>query len=169
MSPDGTLGEIILPFADPAGQAASLLEAALASSTHPNEVEKLLRHHLLNEPDYLPAYFALYKLLFRQSRLAEAEEIARNAMDRGARLGGFPPNWQHLAPNTADWSMIHSPAHFYLFTLKALSFILLRRKQLDECLEVLDKISELDPHDLIGASVIRAYADGFTRIESLAV
>ena len=102
MSPDGALGEITLPFADPAGQAASLLEAALASSTHPTEVEKLLRHHLLNEPDYLPAYFALYKLLFRQSRLAEAEEIARNAMDRGARLGGFPPNWQHLAPNTAD-------------------------------------------------------------------
>ena len=162
MSPDGALGEIILPFADPAGQAASLLEAALASSTHPTEVEKLLRHHLLNEPDYLPAYFALYKLLFRQSRLAEAEEIARNAMDRGARLGGFPPNWQHLAPNTADWSMIHSPAHFYLFTLKALSFILLRRKQLDECREVLEKIGELDPHDLIGASVIRAYADGLT-------
>ena len=162
MSPDGTLGEIILPFADPAGQAASLLEAALASSTHPTEVEKLLRHHLLNEPDYLPAYFALYKLLFRQSRLAEAEEIARNAMDRGARLGGFPPNWQHLAPNTADWSMIHSPAHFYLFPLKALSFILLRRKRLDECREVLEKIGELDPHDLIGASVIRAYADGLT-------
>ena len=55
MSPDGALGEIILPFADPAGQAASLLEAALASRTHPTEVEKLLRHHLLSDPDYLPA------------------------------------------------------------------------------------------------------------------
>ncbi len=161
MNPDSALGEIALPFADPAGQTASLLEAALASITHPTDVEKLLRHHLLKDPDYLPAYFALYKLLFRQSRLAEAEEIARNAMDRGARLGGFPPNWQLLAPDTADWSMIHSPAHFYLFTLKALSFILLRRKQLDECREVLEKIGELDPHDLIGASVIRAYADGF--------
>jgi len=162
MSPDGALGEIILPFADPAGQGASLLEAALASSTHPTEVEKLLRQHLLADPDYLPAYFAMYKLLFRQSRLAEAEEIARTALASGARLGGFPPNWQHLAPGTADWSAIQSPAHFYLFTLKALSFILLRRKQLDECREVLEKIDELDPHDLIGASVIRAYADGLT-------
>ncbi|MHB1714162.1 MAG: hypothetical protein ACYCQH_04750, partial [Acidithiobacillus ferrooxidans] len=115
-----------------------------------------------NDPDYLPAYFALYKLLFRQSRLAEAEEIARNAMDRGARLGGFSPDWQHLAPGTADWSVIHSPAHFYLFTLKALSFILLRRKQLDKCREILEKIGELDPHDLVGASVVRAYADGLT-------
>lgn len=58
--------------------------------------------------------------------------------------------------------MIHSPAHFYLFTLKALSFILLRRNQLDECREVLEKFGELDPHDLVGASVIRAYADGLT-------
>ncbi|WP_297469619.1 hypothetical protein [Acidithiobacillus sp.] len=162
MSPDGALREITLPFADPAGQVASLLEAALASSTHPTEVEKLLRRHLMTDPDYLPAYFAMYKLLFRQSRLAEAEEIARTALASGARLGGFPPNWQHLAPGTADWSVIHSPAHFYLFTLKALSFILLRRKQLDECREILEKISELDPHDLVGASVIRAYADGLT-------
>ncbi|MBU2823318.1 hypothetical protein HF283_04210, partial [Acidithiobacillus ferrooxidans] len=57
---------------------------------------------------------------------------------------------------------IHSPAHFYLFTLKALSFILLRRKQLDKCREILEKIGELDPHDLVGASVVRAYADGLT-------
>ncbi|MBU2833215.1 hypothetical protein [Acidithiobacillus ferriphilus] len=162
MSPDGALREITLPFADPTGQAASLLEAALASSTHQTEVEKLLRQHLLTDPDYLPAYFAMYKLLFRQSRLAEAEEIARTALASGARLGGFPPNWRHLAPDTADWSVIHSPAHFYLFTLKALSFILLRRKRLDECREILKKIGELDPHDLVGASVIRAYADGLT-------
>ena len=162
MSPDGALREITLPFGDPAGQAASLLEAALSRTTHPVEVEKLLRHHLLNDPDYLPAYFALYKLLFRQSRLAEAEEIARNAMDRGARLGGFSPDWQHLAPGTADWSVIHSPAHFYLFTLKALSFIVLSRKELDKCREILEKIGELDPHDLVGASVVRAYADGLT-------
>ncbi|MCL4525472.1 MAG: hypothetical protein M1492_03060 [Gammaproteobacteria bacterium] len=162
MSPDGALREITLPFAHPTGQAASLLEAALASSTHPTEVEKLLRRHLMTDPDYLPAYFAMYKLLFRQSRLAEAEEMARTALASGARLGGFPPNWQQLAPGTADWSVIHSPAHFYLFTLKALSFILLRRKQLDESREILEKISELDPHDLVGASVTRAYADGLT-------
>ncbi|CDQ10241.1 conserved protein of unknown function [Acidithiobacillus ferrivorans] len=162
MSPDGALREITLPFADPTGQTASLLEAALANSTHPTEVEKLLRQHLLTDPNYLPAYFAMYKLLFRQSRLAEAEEIARSALVSGARLGGFPPNWQQLAPGTADWSMIYSPAHFYLFTLKALSFILLRRKRLDECREILEKIGELDPHDLVGASAIRAYADGLT-------
>lgn len=160
MSPDAAFGEIILPFADPDQRSSSLLEAALANSSDPVEVEKLLRHHLLADPDYLPAYYAMYKLLFRQSRLAEAEEIARNALASGAKLGGFSPHWQHLAADTADWVAIQTPAHFYLFTLKALSFILLRRKQLAECWEILEKISELDPQDLIGASVIRTYADG---------
>ncbi|MHB1282088.1 MAG: hypothetical protein ACYCYL_12795 [Acidithiobacillus sp.] len=75
----------------------------------------------------------------------QAASPLETALASGARLGGPPPNWQHLAPGTADWSVIHSPAHFYLFTLKALSFILLRRKQLDECREVLEKIGELDP------------------------
>ena len=163
MSPDVALREISLPFTDPAAESASLLlEAALANSTHPTEVEKLLRQHLLTDPNHLPAYFAMYKLLFRQSRLAEAEEIARTALKSGAQLGGFASSWQHLSLNTVDWSVIHSPAHFYLFTLKALSFILLRRKQLDECREILEKIGELDPHDLLGASVIRTYADGLT-------
>ena len=104
MSPDGALREITLPFADPTGQAASLLEAALASSTHPTEVEKLLRQHLLTDPDYLPAYFAMYKLLFRQSRLAEAEEIARTALASGARLGGFPP--QLAAPRSRHGRLV---------------------------------------------------------------
>ena len=162
MRPDAVLGEIVLPFATPQAPAASLLDAALARCSNPTEVEKLLRHHLLTNPDYLPAYFAMYKLLFRQSRLAEAEEIARDALARAARLGGFSPDWQHLVPSIADWTIIHSPAHFYLFTLKALSFILLRRKQLDPCREILSKIGELDPEDLVGASVIRAYADGAT-------
>ena len=94
MSPDSALREITLPFADPTGQAASPLEAALASA---------------------------------------------------ARLGGFPPHWQQLAPGMADWSMIHSPAHFYLFTLKALSFILLLRKRLDECRETLEKNRRTGP------------------------
>ena len=55
---------------------------------------------------------------------------------------------------------MNSPAHFYLFSLKALSFILLRQGRIAECRMILDKIEELDPGDLIGASVIRAYAEG---------
>ena len=37
------------------------------------------------------------------------------------------------------------PAHFYLFTLKALTFITLRRGRVDEALTMLAKLRELVP------------------------
>lgn len=123
-------------------------------------VEQMLRDSLAVNPDQLSAYFALYKLLFRQSRLDEAANVAELALAVSARLGRFPAPWQKLTPGAADWGDTKSPAHFYLFTLKALSFIRLRQGKVDICRDMLSQIERLDPDDSVGASVIRAYADG---------
>ena len=123
-------------------------------------VEQTLRDSLAVNPDQLSAYFALYKLLFRQSRLDEAANVAELALAVSARLGRFAAQWQKLTPGAANWSDTQSPAHFYLFTLKALSFIRLRQGKVDVCRDILSQIERLDPADSVGASVIRAYADG---------
>ncbi len=123
-------------------------------------VEQMLRDSLAVNPDQLSAYFALYKLLFRQSRLDEAANVAELALAVSARLGRFPAPWQKLTPGAADWSDTQSPAHFYLFTLKALSFIRMRQGRVDVCRDMLTQIERLDPDDSVGASVIRAYANG---------
>ena len=68
--------------------------------------------------------------------------------------------WQSLQADSADWSDYASPAHFYLFTLKALAFIRLRYGDSDEALRILNKMAELDPRDSVGASVIRTIAEG---------
>ncbi|MEW5791730.1 MAG: hypothetical protein ACOY4L_04950 [Pseudomonadota bacterium] len=120
----------------------------------------MIRGVLASRPETLPAYFALYKLYFRQSRLGEAEAAARLALDEAARQGGFPSDWHALESRTASWTAVDSPAHFYLFSLKALAFILLRQGQGAESSRILDKLAELDPSDCVGASVIRAYAAG---------
>jgi len=125
-----------------------------------DHLEQMLRHRLAIDPDRLSAYFALYKLLFRQSRLEEAANTALLAIAVSARLGRFSAVWQKLTPDVADWADTQSPAHFYLFTMKALSFIRLRQGQIEDCRSLLAKIQELDPNDLVGASVIRSYADG---------
>ena len=124
------------------------------------QVEQALRDSLALNPDLLSAYFALYKLLFRQSRLDEAASVAELALAVSARLGRFAAHWQKLTPGSADWSNTQSPAHFYLFTLKALSFIRLRQGKIEECRDMLSQIERLDPVDSVGASVIRAYANG---------
>jgi tetratricopeptide (TPR) repeat protein len=134
---------------EPAAEVGNLLQ-----------VEQMLRDSLALNPDQLSAYFALYKLLFRQSRLDEAANVAELALAVSARLGRFAAQWQKLTPGAADWSDTSSPAHFYLFTLKALSFIHLRQGKVDVCRDMLSQIERLDPADSVGASVIRAYADG---------
>ena len=58
----------------------------------------------------------------------------------------------------ADWSCVDAPQHFYLFSLKALAFIRLRRGKKKESLSLLAKLHELDPLDSVGSSVIRDLA-----------
>ncbi|ANJ66274.1 hypothetical protein A9404_01780 [Halothiobacillus diazotrophicus] len=138
----------------------TIIEDATIERGTLGHVEQMLRDTLAVNPDQLSAYYALYKLLFRQSRLEEAANVAQLGLAVSARLGRFTAAWQKLDRPTADWADTQSPAHFYLFTLKALSFIRLRQGEFAECRSLLEKLDELDPEDLVGASVIRAYADG---------
>jgi hypothetical protein len=81
-------------------------------------------------------------------------------LQAAAKACGFDANWQSLQPDSTGWSDCANPAHFYLFTLKALAFIRLRRGDQIESAAVLDKMTELDPADSVGASVIRSIAAG---------
>ena len=129
-------------YRDPAHAEAELLAAQQAA------------------PDYLPAYYALYKFYFYRQRLPEARQIALRGLHRAAALAGFDADWRQLGIASADWRRDDGAAHFYLFTLKALAFISLRSGEPQACQELLDKLAELDPGDSVGASVIRELAAG---------
>ncbi len=96
-------------------------------------------------PRVLPVLYALYKFYFNQRRLDEAERVALIGLDAAARQGCFPADWRRLALSNADWSAVIGPAHFYLFTLKALTFITLRTGRVDEALEMLAKLTGTGP------------------------
>ena len=53
---------------------------------------------------------------------------------------------------------MRQPALFYLYTLKALAFIKLRRQQAQEAESILALLRELDPEDRCGASVVMQLA-----------
>ena len=118
-------------------------------------------------PDYLPAYYALYKFYFYRHRLQDARQIALQGLRRSAALGGFDADWKCLDAGSADWRRDDGAVHFYLFTLKALAFISLRSGEPQACRELLDKLAELDPGDLVGASVIRELAAGAAQTDGL--
>lgn len=135
-----------------------LLERAARAYASPNTAEAILWTAQALDPHCLPVYFALYKFYFYKGQLAAAERATRMALTESARQAGFDPDWQRATSASCDWSATLSPQHFYLFSLKALSFILLRQQRCRESEEILAKLEVLDPKDSVGASVIRDLA-----------
>ena len=134
------------------------LEDAAASYADGAHAETLLLEAWTLDPSCLPVYFALYKFYFYKSRLADAERIALAALGTVASQAGIPADWRQLTLQSADWTDTRGPQHFYLFSLKALAFIRLRRGRADETRALLAKLAELDPRDTVGGSVIGSLA-----------
>ncbi len=134
-----------------------LRDAAAAYADTPR-AERLLHEAHALDPACLPVYFALYKFYFYKSRLADAERTALAALDAAARQAAIPADWRRLTLQSADWTDTRGPQHFYLFCLKALAFIRLRRGRADAARTLLAKLAELDPRDTVGGSVIGSLA-----------
>jgi len=137
---------------------ADWLAQAVASYHNTERTEFLLCTAQALAPGCLPVYFSLYKFYFYKRMLPQAEEVALRALDIAASQGGFSPDWNGLDAHSTDWHRVDAPQHFYLFTLKALAFIRLRRGQRAASHAILAKLQELDPLDTVGGSVIRDLA-----------
>ncbi len=118
-----------------------------------------LKRALDVDSNCLEAYVWLYKLYFYNRHLGEAEHYARLALSTAAALGHFGYDWRAATPASTDWNQDGGPQRAYLYTLKALAFIRLRQDDLEEGEAVLDKLSELDPDDQVGACVVRQLAE----------
>lgn len=124
-----------------------------------HEKEALLLEAKQAWPHYLDTHIALYKFYFRMGDYQAAERGAIGALKEAAKQGGFNRNYRLLTPGTADWLGDHSIARLYLFTLKALGVIRLRRQRVFHAYQVLKKLMELDPYDEIGGSNFYAISE----------
>ena len=140
-------------------EAAVHVERAALAYHDMAAAEESLLEAIAAAPKCLGAYFSLYKFYFYKRRLSDAERVARRALELAAGQGGFDPDWTRLTRDSAAWSSVEGPQHFYLFTLKALAFMRLRSGQTGSALMILAKLFELDPDDGVGGSVIRDLAE----------
>lgn len=106
------------------------------------------------QPDQLEVYIALSKVCFYRGHLEEAKQIVLDTLQQSAQGGGFSTDWLELDNNSTDWTVEKGPAQVYLYSLKALAVIRLRKGELDDAREVLTKLQQLNSQDLVGASVI---------------
>jgi hypothetical protein len=141
-------------------RVAGYLSAAAAAAKDWREAESLILRAQTVDPGCLHVYYALYKLYFNHNRLGDAERAAFLALDEAARQAKIPSDWTALSQDSCDWTNVNAPQHFYLFSLKALAFIRLRQRRMEDANEILAKLREIDPQDTVGGSVISAYADG---------
>ncbi|MEQ1484750.1 hypothetical protein [Methyloglobulus sp.] len=140
----------------------NLLQTAVAaSSVDQIKAENLFLQAQALDKQCLQTYFALYKFYFFQKRLIDAEKIVLSALEESARQGSFPHDYHQLALDGKKWDLYASETTlFYLYSLKALAFIKLRQGHEVEAQLILSHLRQLDPKDLIGASVIMDLAAG---------
>jgi len=138
--------------------------AVTASHSEKPLAEKLFKQAQETDRHCLQTYFALYKFYFYQGRLAEAERETLAALQEAADQAGFPNDFKLLADNPGQWDMYADEVTlFYLYSLKALSFIKLRQDKQDEAKASLSAIKILDPEDRSGASVIMQLSEALER------
>jgi hypothetical protein len=138
-----------------------LQTAVAASSVDQTKAENLFLQAQALDKECLQTYFALYKFYFFQKRLIDAEKIVLSALEESARQGRFPHDYRQLALDAKKWDLYASETTlFYLYSLKALAFIKLRQGHEVEAQLILTHLRQLDPEDLIGASVIMDLAAG---------
>ncbi|MFC3608360.1 hypothetical protein [Stutzerimonas tarimensis] len=137
-----------------------LLNNALCAET-PESVEALLLEARERWPEQPDAHIGLYKFYFVAKRYPEAEAAVWQAMRSAARVGGFERNYRRLGPGSADWSRRQGAERLFLFSLKALGVIRLRREKVLQARSVLEKLHELDPSDEIGGGAFLYIARSF--------
>ncbi|MEJ2141955.1 MAG: hypothetical protein P8Y24_06310 [Gammaproteobacteria bacterium] len=111
-------------------------------------------------PKQLEVYYARYKFYFYNKRLELAEKVARQGLKEAAIQAGFDEDWTRLDQNTTNWSKPDDIERFYLYTLKALGFILMRQERFTESESVLENLARLDQLDNVGGSVVMDILSG---------
>jgi hypothetical protein len=150
----------LIDFGDVLPEVNEILQRGVSLYRHdPEGADRAFREALALRPEALPTYLCLYKIHTYQSNLDEALAIAHAGLAEAARQAGLDPDWRlwRLGQISAD---VNSPAHFGLYTLKALAFIHLRRDENAMSRLYLDKIAELGAMETVGGSVIAALAAG---------
>jgi tetratricopeptide (TPR) repeat protein len=147
-----------ISFGDLSEATNELLQQGVAAYRRDRaKADELFRSALAAAPRELAAYYCLYKIHTYMGNLDVAHGIAIAGMNEAARQAGWPSNPALWPPQISAGA---GAARFALFTLKALSFIELKRGRREQALDYLRVLSFVDPSGSVGWHVIMDLANG---------
>jgi len=131
-----------------APEVNALLEAAAADYGGAGAEHALLRAYFL-EPEHLTVLVALYRYFYYQHRYPDAFRVAERAMAVAAARVALNCPWRDLTLHALGRAILKSMTltRFYLMALKGSGYIQLRRGEVADGLERLEKVAELDTDD----------------------
>jgi tetratricopeptide (TPR) repeat protein len=139
------------------------LQQLLKTSLNVNEdwhrAEQLLLDTRALLPERLELPVALYKMYAYSNRFDESLSLIDEVLNRAAAQAGFSAEWEGLSPCSGNWDDATGAVRFYLYSLKARGFVLLRKGEVEQAYAVLRKLCELDPRDQVGGSVVLGIAE----------
>lgn len=150
-------GDLVLGGGLPPAVEA-LIGAAGASYHTPMQALTWLQQARALAPEHPAVLIALYRFYFYQHRLAEALDIARQALQVGAAALAIPSQWRQVEPDERFAAFDAAP-RFYLFALKGYAYLSLRLGDAAEAGTALAKLRQLDPLDRVGGSVVQGVLD----------
>ena len=137
--------------------ARSLLHRAASSG--PADRAALLWTAQTLAPQCLAIYYTLYKHHAGRREFELAERAAWRGLHEAAAAAGIAADWREVEPPLPPEVGQSEAGRFWLFTLKALAFILLRSGRADAARELLRKLDACDPGARIGGEVIATLLD----------
>lgn len=142
-------------------EVRQLLDDAAESYGNEERAELLLQQAMIKAPKSLTVMVALYRFYFYRHRLDETLEVAARAMRLSGSALGLNCDWPELKLKDFDRQAAGkvTTGRFYLFALKGAGYINMRLGELELGTAQLRKVSELDPEDRLGASVLLKVAE----------
>lgn len=132
-----------------------LQQGVVAYRTDREKADSLFKQALALTPEELAPYYCLYKIHTYMGSLDYAADVAAEGMKQASRQAGWPSD---PAAWPAQVDAQDGPARFALYTLKALSFIELKRGHSETARAYLDILSRADPQGSVGWKVIEELA-----------
>jgi hypothetical protein len=137
--------------------ARAALAAAAGAWNDEAAAEAQIRLALREAPEHLAARVGAYKFYFYKNRLSDAAPHALWCVGWSATRLGLPADWRQIG--AAGYGESEPLWRFFLFSLKAYGYVMVRQGALSEGRAAVARVSELDPQDLVGAGRLLAVID----------